>query len=672
MYTIKTNQTQFSLDDKGMLVSLLNRKSNHDYAGGKGLWRIIYSRGSDLERMILPESNEPEISQLHDGIRLSYRNVMDTEGFKLNVELTITAQVDNEDIILSAEIINNEAGIVVREFHFPLIRHCALPPDSRLILSTAGGEHYDSPYETVLSRQTGYMAKDNLEIRMSTLYPGFAAVNAFVLENGKEGLYFGSHDHSFQFTLHLIAADKDGLIPMMVKYPFIKHGASWNAEGYILAPYSGSWHIPAKKYRKWADTWFTPRNSMQKVRDMKGWQRIILRHQYGETHYHYNQLEQIFHDGMTSGIDTVLLFGWHRDGMDAGYPDYVPDPDQGGATALKKNILKIKNAGGKVILYFNGQLIDVDTDFYRNIGHQISVKKANGSEHMETYGFSGNGTALREFGNKTFVTACPGCEEWLTILKSCVDIAVDSGADSVFFDQLGWVSRPCFDVSHGHPVPFMTTMKTKSEMLRALSEYTKIKCPDMPLGIEWLSDITVQYADYVHNIQKPEQSFFLEWFRYIFPEIRISDRGIRDDENVEQKINHSLLRGLFCDVEIYRCRKTIIECPLYQEYLKKANLIRDKYSDLILNGMFRDDDFAVVQNENVLVSCFTSKDRLAVILTPVRNKPENTTVKVSGFDFIEADGLNEWEVKNAGNCTYGVTLGENGLTVIIFQKKRNS
>jgi len=53
--------------------------------------------------------------------------------------------------------------------------------------------------------------------------------------------------------------------------------------------------------------------------------------------------------------------------MDNGYPDsyFVSDPAQGGDAALKKAIGDFKQGGGKVILYYNGKLIDTESNFYR-------------------------------------------------------------------------------------------------------------------------------------------------------------------------------------------------------------------------------------------------------------------------------------------------------------------
>ncbi|MBN2640293.1 MAG: hypothetical protein JXR78_01430 [Victivallales bacterium] len=683
MYTLETDKLAFSLNQRGLLESLTHVATGHDYAGNGGLWRIIYSRGLELELMASAENSVPAISQQGDSLILEYPTLTEESGATLDVRLVIGVEVIGDELRFSAEISNNAAGVEVRELHFPLITHCNISPGQRLIWSSNTGQRFENVLNFVRSAYTRYMAKDNFEIRRSCLYPGVASTNAFVLENDTEGLYFASYDTSFQFTLHLLGADQHGLNPAMVKYPYIKEGKSWKAENYVLSPYRGSWHVPAEKYKAWASSWFGNRKTNPDIESMNGWQRIIMRHQYGEQHYRYDQLEEICNDGLSAGINTLFMFGWHRDGHDAGYPDYSADESQGGLPALKENVRRLHRAGGKLIVYFNGQLIDMNTPFYREIGKRISVKKADGNEHMEVYAFGGNGTALREFGNKTFVTACPTCPEWLDELKKCVDTAIELEADGVFFDQLGWISRPCYDPSHGHPIPLMNPLKAKSEMLGEIDKYIKERCPSMSLGIEWISDVTARHVDYVHNItggtdvandwqgkgEPPRYTSFMQWFSYIFPSVRLSDREIRDDNDIERRVNHALIYGLRSDVEIFRCRKTIATTPHYRQYLKEANRLRDEYRDVILNGEFRDNDYFQSDSNEIIASCFTQGDKLVVMATQSHRENLTFKLKIDGFKLTQTDGLNTWDASTTDGNTYDIELGRHGLVLLLLDKE---
>ncbi len=680
MYALQTDKLKFELDKNGYLKSLSNLSNGHDYAGGGGLWRLVYSCGQELERMASAEVNIPQIAIDENTVTMEYQQLTGEFGETLDIKLKLSVKSVGDELWFAAEIINNAPGIEVRELHFPLIVHCNVTSGQRLLWSSCAGQRFDDVEKFVRSAHTNYIAKDNYEIRRSVLYPGFAATNSFVLENDNEGLYFASYDPTFQFTLHLLGADDSGINAGMVKYPFIKQGESWKADHYVVSPYQGSWHVAARKYRSWADSWFVKRKPMADVVNMNGWQRIIMRHQYGEVHYRYDQLEEICRDGLAVGINTLFMFGWHQGGHDSEYPEYTADESMGGMPALKENIKKLHEAGGKIIVYFNGQLIDMNTKFYDEIGHRISVKKADGREHLEVYPFGGNGTALREFGNKTFVTACPACKEWWNVLKGCIDTAIEMDADGVFFDQLGWVSRPCFDPSHGHPVPLMNPLKYKAEMLDELQRYVKARRPKMPLGIEWTSDVTAQHVDFIHSIhggatridnnweatgEPPQYVSFAEWFAYIFPDKRTTDRDIRDDTDIERRVNFALVKGLRSDVEIYRCRRTIAETPHYGEYLKRANCLRDKYRSLILNGEFHDDDYFEADTDGLTAACFRNGDEIAVMVTQSHRDNMKFKLDIPGFKLIDTDGLNGWNVTPENDKgLYQVELTRNGLALL--------
>lgn len=680
MYSLDNDQMVVSVERDGRLASLRNKVIAHEYAAGGGLWRLIYSCGPELEIQVRAEDCVPEVTVSAGTMRLHYPILRNDRG-EIRFAVTLTAELRGDEVHWQAELANHEDDKVIREFHFPILRDCRIEPEQRLIWSHIGGERLPNIHRHIMNHHTQYMSKDQNEVRISSLYPGYSALNAMVIEADGEGLYLGSHDPEFQFTLHLLAATPAGVSPMLVKYPFLTAGQSRLITGYVISPYVGSWHMAAKKYRAWADTWFKPQKPLPLVRDMNGWQRIIMRHQYGEVHYRYDQMERIYHDGAEAGIDTLFMFGWNRDGHDAGYPEYVADESQGGFPALRENVRKFRTAGGKLILYFNGQLIDMNTEFYRRNGKRISVKKADGNEYMEVYPFGGDGTASRQFGNKTFVTACPGCEEWLDTLKKCVDTAIDLGADGVFFDQLGWVSQPCYDPSHGHPVPLMNAVKVKADMLQRLNRYVKERAPQMAIGIEWLSDLTAQHVDFVHNMSggsravndwektgnKPELRTFMDWFYYIFPEVRTTDREIRDDTDIERRVNRALVKGLRSDVEIYRCRRTIAETPHYRAYLAQANRLRSKYRRIILNGTYCDTDGFATDTTEIDASAFRSGSELAIVATQSHLETLTATLKVPGGRLIETDGLNGFKVTPADDGSYRLELSRHGLVILLFQ-----
>ena len=295
--------------------------------------------------------------------------------------------------------------------------------------------------------------------------------------------------------------------------------------------------------------------------------------------------------------------------------------------------------------------------------------------------FGGDGTGLRVLGHKTFATACHGTDEWESVLKGYVDRAVSLGVDGIFFDQLGSGSQVCWDASHKHKVPCTDMMKYKSEMLGKIRAYIKAKNPNLAFGTEYVGDATSQHVDFVHSCgmdyavikYEPNGKPVLRHvplFKYAFPDVVVSDRTIRDDSDIERRVNLCLMWGYLTDVEIYRCRATIDQAPHYKAYLAAANKLRDKYRSLILNGAFRDRDLAEVSNKKLDYTTFENDTRIGVfVANSWLKKSESATVSVAGAEFVEADGMGDFKVSGKGSKV-GVSLSKDALALLVFKKNK--
>lgn len=681
MYRMENEFITLEMDENGILQELRNRKTGRNLLRPHQLLRLILGDSGCLELDAVP-AGRPEVQCEAGRVSLKYSAVECEERGTIPIAVSLSAELCGDEIHWEIALENRSQEQVVREVHYPILSIRDPEPPMAAITSERVSERLENLPAQIRSCFTHYMAPDQKYIRRTALYPGRAAsMNCFALDWGDEGLYYGCHDSTFELTGQVFELERQKSVNMyVVRYPFLKADGSWRECNIVTAPYSGSWTVCAEKYRKWADGWFTPPQIPDHVAHSSGWQRIILHHQYGEYLFPYEKLEQAYDDAAKAGIDTLFLFGWTAAGMDSGYPVYSADPKLGGVKTLKENIRKVQAKGGKVILYFNGQLIDVESDYYRSgEGARVAIKRADGTEHRESYNFTNGGTFLRAFVNKTFVVACPACRSWLEILKRHVDFAVELGVDSVFFDQLGLLSYPCCDPSHGHPVPYTGIMQGKREMLKELYEYAKSRNPEMGVGIECTTDQTLQYTDFVHIFGFPAGVWNSDWrekgekprtlsasylFKAAFPEAVISNRNIRDDSDVEFPVNQMLLLGSRSDVEIYRCRATIAETPHYQAYLAKANALRERFGRLLYDGTFRAETFHRVSNPEIQTNSFLLGDELAVLLTQSSRELARTEVAAPGFHLERLDSV-------SGDVTMEdgvVTIPRNGFAVLLYRR----
>jgi hypothetical protein len=682
-FSLKEGGVEAAIDAKGNLTSLKNVASGHEYASGRQLWRLYFDRkDGEKEIEVLGSENVPEVKQEGGRIELRY-GTLKARGVDLHMRLTLSIRIEKGLVRFGSEVANSEPHTIIRELHYPLVGDCRLTSDFKLLTTHLGGQLYAGPKQRILAvgNSPPYMAPSQHYRQMDLKYPAHTAANCFAFVSDTQGLYFGSHDPTFQDTWHglRVYPDDTGTFTVLeaglYKYPNCMQGQTWVCDANVIAPYSGTWHLTAKIYRIWADTWWHRREAPRWVRLMKGWQRIIFRHQYGETFFRYADLTaRIRKAGESVGVNTVFPFGWWQSGMDNGYPDsyWVTDPEQGGDSAWGAAIAEYRKSGGRVLLYFNGKLIDEESAFYREgAGKRVCYHDNTGAEYTEQYRFKGLGTFTGLYNARTFVVADTRHEAWRKWLLRMADRAISFGVDSVFYDQLGYCeANSNWDLGGEFPVPNTRTIADKAATLKMIHDYLDAKGnPEFALGTEHFTDVTAQHVDYVHNVTGAAgRDAFPEWGRYTFPEVVLSDREIRDDTDIQRRVNLSVLKGLRNDIEIYRCRDLIDKTPVYQAYLAQVNRLREKYAELLLLGLYRDTEGIVHDNAKVAARGFANGNRLAVVVTQSAEKTATTRICVPGYAFVESDCVGDMKVEAAAD---GVTVqaGRDGIAVLVWQKQ---
>ena len=685
--------TEVEIDAAGHLQKL--SFDGRNYAGGKSLWRLYYNTPEQKEIEISGDSETPVVRQVADTTFLEY-NTLAGKRFRLQLRIWTEGTL----VRFGATVRNDEPHTVIRELQYPLIGDLHIPDTYKLLTTHTGGQLFDNPVWKISNVDVRplYMTPAQKFRQYDLQYPRNAASNCFAFVGGEHGLYFGSHDTSLQQTWHGLRTYPDeGTIGHVTedfrhleagfyRYPNALCGDTWTNDASVVVPYTGDWTATSRIYRRWADTWWQHAEVPQWVQDMTGWQRIIFKHQYGEFLRKYTDLPgRIADAGASVGCNAVLAFGWWEEGMDNGYPNYTIDDSQGGEEAWKQAISAYRydreipsqnkrpmlgdspvTPVNRLLLYYNGRLIDVESKFYKSGGgSKVANKDNTGREFTEHYKFTGEGTTLGYYDSRTFVIADMSKRLWRDQLIQWADRAMAYGADAVFYDQLGVAEEfPNWDLSREYPVQDIFTGRYKADALKEIRDHIKAKNPEFALGTEWLSDCTSQFCDFVHIVEftaLPES--FPEWFRYTFPEVVWSDRCVRDDNDVPRRVNNTLLKGLRNDIEVFRCRGLIDETPVYQAHLAKINALRHTWPELLLEGRYTATDGFTCTNPVLTARSFTRDNRMAIVVTNTDGKRQKGKIAAPGYRFIEGRDLEGRELSSPV-----VNLGQYELNVLIYEK----
>ncbi len=667
---ISNEKIFFALSPDGRNFELGFAGEAPSLTGDRGLFDMMVGVGKRREAGIPPGEQTAKVTS--DGKTLVARYEKVRYGGKdYNAQVELSFTLEAEAVVCEARL-ENKSDIVIEEFWFPWVGPFrSLGPDQEsdtLVLPHGFGRRVKNVAAYVEDQHTAYMAPDQKRVLACSHYPGGTmTMNWFGIYGGGKALGLLSLDETFQTTgLNLARDTSTGRLSAgFVRYPFLEKG-SWRSPRSVLRLHHQDWHADSRAYRKYADaTWWSQTPRPEWVNKMHGWQRIILKHQYGEIFYRYKDLVDVFEGGRPYGITTLMVFGWFKAGMDNDYPNYEADDELGGAAGLKEAIAEIHRRGGHVILYANGHLIDTASDYYQTTGKRICLKTAQGSEYREAYKFAGDGTYLREFGARDFVAACQSTPEWREKLIQIGQYMASFDPDCLFYDQMGGrLPYLCFDKSHPHTGPALAQGPGKDGNLAAMRKALISGHEGRAFGTEKVSDCLDRHVDFVHvadygAAHTPEA--LPEMFAYTFPEILFSTRGIRDERDHEKRMNWAFLFGWRFDVEIWRCRGDLRQAPNYGAYMAKLVALRDRWPGLLMTGRFVDQDFFKVTGAGILAKGFTGGGRSAIVVWNSSSREQAFTPALKGsLRFIEGATVN-------GAFRPGGTLPPNSVAVLVYE-----
>jgi hypothetical protein len=507
-------------------------------------------------------------------------------------------------------------------------------------------------------------------------YPYPACMQWFTINNGEEGLYFGSHDKSLMTTVLNVA---DGAVnrrmsvweparsltdaekvmsASIVKLPFVTAGETWNSEPAVVRLYRGDWHEAARTYRAWAETWMQKTDAPQWVRRTPGWSTTTLKGQSGRIRGTYAELPGML---KASGLNLLRVFGWMKQGFDDYYPEYDTDEVMGGDAGLKKALADVKHAGGRSFLYIQGQLIDPAAQWYRNKGSHATAKDIWGYEYRETYGGSGSGAFMGVMRNKWFGVACPAAPGWCDLLVSTARMVLGFGAQGVFYDQLGGAPPyPCFSKEHNHSKPSLAVGPWKVKNLQRLREVIKAHDRDAVLSFELVVDCYSGFADIMWSegigfYLDPES--FGEMLRYTFPDFIMTNRvdGPRRSDRKGQ-FGHAFSLGLRLE------SGANTQDPDMARYMSRLIELYTTHADLLLEGRFVDTEGFLCDNSRVSAHAFVAGNRMAVTLWNPTDVAQRAKVEAATYQLEAAN----WQDPGWSGPDHWIMPGD--VAVLIFRR----
>ena len=162
--------------------------------------------------------------------------------------------------------------------------------------------------------------------------------------------------------------------------------------------------------------------------------------------------------------------------------------------------------------------------------------------------------------------------------------------DCLFVDCYGACPyQPCFNERHEHGPRVDEEWIGHRKFFEEAEEYCRRE--NKVLATEIVTDIAASYMQFIHGLInvdfRVDGNAFPQLFRYTFPEVVTTDRGIRHEEgDFARRLKCALTAGVRIDAELYVCRADLDRSPKYAEIVKYYTSVLEKYRDFMLLGTY--------------------------------------------------------------------------------------
>ncbi|WP_139361633.1 DUF6259 domain-containing protein [Spirosoma sp. 209] len=638
---------------------------------------------------VLPET-APEVAQTGNEIVLTYSGLQGG-GRALPVKAVFRVGVKDDAFVfsgnLSIEADKPDASPwLLRELTYPILSDI---------------QAKDSKPSVYWPESLGRCYTDPASMgKLSFDYPsGRGSMQWFTINTPQQGLYIGCHDadrtkKQFEVAYNTPSASFSSAITFPV------FSTTFTVPEVNIAPYGGTWHTGAKRYRTWYLSQFTLPTLPTWVKQDAGWFLAILKQQNGYVMWRYDEIDKLCDIADRFGLKTLGLFGWAHGGHDRLFPNWIPDDLLGGQPALKAGIERAHKRGFKVILYANATMMDATSEYYKYAGNQTMAVREDQMAYT---------SSIRKYNSATpvvFVESSYSSAYWRKTMMNLALQARELGADGILYDQAGVKGALLnFSKIQDHKLPQESGTKYRVMMLNEIRTAMKKLDPEFIIMTEATHDGVLDNIDYHHGwgigtAIEPigfgsAQYSFPALYRYTFPELVETQRnanpmitraeanfavvyGLRHEieSRYEEDVDY-LVKGKMPTAESYAevtyyppVPAKIREAPadVATQYVSDLIRFENAHALFLRMGTFVDEEGFQVSGPDITAKGFRQGDRLGIVVWNTNPSADRSVaINVPGYRLVEAHEPNRGAGGTA-TASPASTLKPNSIRLLIYGK----
>ena len=644
MFTLKNKYIEAVFDGAARLLSL-KRKGGENILtrpADEGFRAVMaFVKKERLENLAVGSRQQWKVNSTGKTLEYVTDSLVYSDGLRDDnvapCKVVLRVELEGEALVFSSEVENGTEAHFI-DFEFPRVGELKDLGDGipTLFVPRECGRAIVNPGALVSSSDSREQQANTMEY----IYPGHIAMQWLALCGKRNCLFLVGNDATFSSCAYRIVGrlGGDGAMTMVVdRFASVNPKACVSHSPVKLEFYEGDWRRGAAEYAEWLRPYRPQHTIPQWVMDMQGYYLVINKQQSGYELWPYKTLPELYRYAQECGCDVLGLFGWFEGGHDNRYPDQEVSRTLGGEAALKKNIREVQKAGGRVTLYFEGHLIDLNSDFYKHDAGKSTLRTIWGQEYVEFYDKPHQSGYLADFSHKCFALACPSTRKWRDFMVEREDWLASFGADGTLYDQIGGIAPyVCFAKNHRHDgdSPARAMSGGRRRLLDALQKHSKEISSDFAFVTEHLTDIYSSYLDFLHGIEvcplaqgaearaveHPEQGGVYcvpQIFRASFPEVKVTIRNPRP-YTTRRYVNFAFAHSFLLEQELrYRADVDDTRAETFaaeHAYAKRIAAFRKEHWDILGYGTYVDDRFAASDNPSLIAVSYENGPLRAVTL----------------------------------------------------------
>ena len=583
-----------------------------------GKWRSRYADAQD--------SAASDIEVEPGLLRIRYEGLAIPDGSMLDATVTVTVTLpeDGLEALFEMEIVNRGPGRL-HEVRFPWVGGWS-GLDGRDVDRAHAGivpvKLYPDVPETLTQNLAGSRRRRYVSYGVGMQLPFFDVSGR---SGGLSYICYQDKPRLGGMSFENLDREPNGMSASWswVHFPFVKPGTTWRSPVLGIAVHQGDWRKTADRFRTWADSWWTPAPTPNRLYRTLGLQTVQLRGFDGKPFFRNDEIPRLAREGLAVGLEDLCVWDpitqvYLRPDDGDIWEEFDPERN---LKQFRDGVAEARALGVNLSTLMNYRLIRERSSLYGKIGERLALRTLDGAPVWEDVSRVSYAHAeyLTDYLSQDGRVLCQKPDEFRKRSMEITRRTKEFGFDSHFFDQ-PFEFHPCLSEDHGHGSPD-EVHETALEWIR---DACRIFRDENPEGYV-IGELSEAYALSVFDVSWIWEISVLapEVMRYTFPEAlhyMVVDRQ-------PEILNRAFALGMLAAFTTRELEGSLQDYPEFGRRIAQVAALRKATAEVTTLARFRYKDGLIV-TDGIDAYVFESAESVAVTIADESNVARKVSLRI--------------------------------------------